>query len=63
MPQSPDPFAPMRRQTDQALGGCWAGDPLDTHTIAQPAWPTRWQLLLGVAVFVGAFFAIGWWMA
>ena len=65
MPTSPDPYAAHRRATDQALGGmaCWAGDPLDTHQIAQPSGPERWQLLLGLALFVGICFAIGWWMA
>ncbi len=57
MTRNPDcPYAAHRAQTDQALGGmaCWAVDPLETRQIAQPVRPARWQVVLGVVVFVGA---------
>jgi len=53
-----DPHDTIRRQTDQALGGCWAGDPLDTHQIAQPSGPERWQVLLGLLI---AVLTLVWW--
>ena len=59
MPTHPDPFADIRRQTDQTLGGCWAGDPMETHRIAHPVGPARWQVLVGIVVCVAA---VVWWV-